>query len=384
MPSIARKPPSPANTTSRSSPTPPTDATTRKQSPWAVDKQERFLGQGSIYSSLGKASPFVKAASPPIKASPTIKHATTRPVSIVKPESTFDRDKFVRDLAEHIATGEAHLERMKAILQLIERPVLPAPPHEAISTPGDVLEEVLLLVPTTTLIGVAPQVCSAWRASACSALRDRLSPMQSPLAIRPLMAAIPTLRTLMRVSGVCKLWNTASRDECAEWRHSTEREIKQRADDPWSPLELSIVPFVDKVLRIAHRIGIEVVSSGGLVGVVRKAYRVLGLMPLLDSYDRASLELYWPELSMVARPNGNNALAIDDDDDTTFVVAALERIEPAVKALADALAVALLIVGSNDEEGEAAVEASRARATEAEEDREDDARSILELVTGEM
>ena len=372
----------------RASPRPPTAS---RRSPWAVDKQDRF-GHNSIYG-VGDANAKQKHA----KAVPKrgVDRLYVRELTgdnVLANSNVKDSDEdFARELAEHIANGEAHLERMKAILQAhlirIERPIAPPLPHEAIVTPGDVLQEVLLNVPVDSLIGVAPRVCSAWRVASANVSVFQLSPMLAPSAIRPLMTSMPTFRTLVRVSGVCKIWRAASRSECAEWRRAVELEIHERADEheraalnfdlPWPPLEISHLPFVDKVLRIALRVGIEVVSSGGLVAVVRKAYKVLGLMPKLHLDDRAVLEHHWPELTMVARPDETPA-GFDNDDDSLFVVAGLERIDPRVKALADALAVALLIVGSNlEEESEGRFVGDHPEEDEWVQTEGDDARTLL-------
>lgn len=110
----------------------------------------------------------------------------------------------------------------------------------------------------------------------------------------------------------------------------------------WTPLaELQLdVPFVDIVLRIGGRLGLEVMSCGGLNGVVHRAYKCLQLLPMLTPAERLALERT-PELTLVARPTQGQPPPPADDN--TFVVAAIEHIDQSVKKLADAMAVGLLL-----------------------------------------
>lgn len=309
------------------------------KSAWASDRQERFRGHGSIYHQQYAA---------PAKPSPK-----QRPVLCAN-NNVEVNERLARQLEEHIAKGEAALQDMRCLLHRLRRPTLPPTlptftTHEAM-TGGDTVLSILAHVPALGL-GAAAQVCSAWYDASQMARDHWHGPKLAVLALRPLMAAMPSLCEVMRVSAVCTLWRRVACEERDEWCRAVKFEARMRMeagcddmDSPSVPNELSAVPFVDKVLRIADRIGFEVVSSGGLLASVQRAYELLRI-PLSHEDRRALARL--PELSLIARPEVPGHPAADTD---VFVIAGMERIAPRVRSLADILAFGLMLVGGADEE----------------------------------
>ena len=123
----------------------------------------------------------------------------------------------------------------------------------------------------------------------------------------------------------------------AVWRESVFEEVKYGR---WSPALQLDLPIVDVVLRIGGRLGLEVMTCGGLNGVVHRAFKCLQLLPMLTAAERLALEGA-PEMTLVARPTQDQPPPPDDDN--TFIVAAIEHIDQRVKKLADSMAVGLLL-----------------------------------------
>lgn len=369
--------------------------TTPRSSPWAASKMERF-GRGSIYERTkgsGASTTALTAKQPP--PSPT-KHDVALP-------PVMDVTDVVQDLQAYIAESERHLGKMKELLREFtsqgssspsnEKNVgkmkqllcemqssasrypspapldMPLPEPHPVASGGDVLEEVLFNVPSIALC-VTSEVCVAWR-DASDAARQRLGPAVHPMVITSLMAEAADFRSLMRLAAVCTTWKAAAYAERAEWRRAVEREAWSRAADrDYLPVEISTVPFVDKVLRINTRIGTDTLTNGGLVGSVLVASRVLGLT--LDPISRRALDES-PGLTLIARPDAAGM-------PNSYVVAGLERISDRVLEIADILAMGLIVVGSNEDEEEARL----ARAAPLAEDDvdNDEARQLLDVVGG--
>lgn len=337
--------------------------TAHKMSPWALSKQERWSGHGSIYERAKQPSTPLASTSLQLAPSPAKPLLRTRPCE--KPSTDA-----VRELQAYIAQGEAHLNTMRAMLLEMTRDatlLCPPTPHDAVAT-SDPIEVILAHVPPVGL-GAAAQVSSAWR-DASDVVRERLEPTLAPLVVRPLMASMPNFRSLMIASAVCTTWRTAACAERNEWRRAIEREAWERADGPMGR-ELSVVPFVDKVLRINRRMGTEVVSNGGLVASVQKTLVRLGLWPMLGEVEVREL-MDPPDMTLVARPDPH-------DEPNAYIVAGLERVTPRIRELVDILAVALLVVLSNEEEEEErAWHATGAFVPGGDED----ARALVEIVGG--
>jgi hypothetical protein len=322
------------------------------KSAWARDTQERF-GRGSIYW-RGEHEPR-----------PVCKRAER-----IAPGSAA-REERIRDLTARINEDAAKLKRMEAMLRSLEhsalytRPLMP-PPHEAISS-GDCVVEVLANLPSQAL-GITSQVCTAWRGASSDSLL-RSGPMQSPLALRPLMAAIPEVRELMRLSAVCSMWRGAVYAERMRLRRAVEAEARTRLtlQGPEAPFELSAVPFVDKLLRVADRIGFEVVRCGGLLASIRRAYDALGCC--LEDADGRSLAAA-PDMSLIARPA--DAVPLGEHQPHLFVVAGVERIEPPVRRLVDILATGLMLVAPDEDAGQ--------RGGDEAADDDEDASALLGLI----
>ena len=349
------------------------------KSAWARDGQVRF-GHGSIYRQTHECD----TQTPTNLVPPQHTRA-----ACAKPPSTIHRDEIIRDLVAHIESSEAHVRQLKAMLRQLQgdsrRALAPQPAHDAIAG-GDPVAEVLAHVPACAL-GATSQVCTSWLV-ASEHVRDTQSPALSSLVLGPLMASMPTLRLLMRMAAVCTLWRAAACAERAAWRRAVELEFQCRSefhipDVPPPPPELSLVPYVEKVLRVSRWIGVEIVSSGGLLATVHKAYRVLGLLPMLSEMDRAILDEL-PDLTLIARPAPGAAPPPEEHEAHPFVIAGLERVGPRVRELGDILAVALLVVKSNEEEESTATSAVHGEDLAALAD-DDDARSLMQIVasTGE-
>ena len=342
------------------------------KSAWARDGQVRF-GHGSIYRETHECE-----TQTPTNLVPAQHTRAAR----AKPASTIRRDEIICDLVAHIESSEAHVRQLKAMLHQLQcdsrRALAPQPAHDAIAG-GDPIVEVLAHMPACAL-GATAQVCTSWLV-ASEQVRDIQGPALSSLVLGPLMATMPTLRLLMRTAAVCTVWRAAACAERAAWRRAVELEFQCRSefylpDAPPPPPELSLVPYVEKVLRVSRWIGVEIVSSGGLLATVHKAYRVLGLLPMLSKMDKALLDEL-PDLTLVARPAPGAAPPPEEHDAHPFVIAGLERAGPRVRELGDILAVALLVVKSNEEEESSTANHGEDITALAD---DDDARALMQIV----
>ena len=110
--------------------------------------------------------------------------------------------------------------------------------------------------------------------------------------------AIPTLCQLMRLSAVCTVWRAAAASERAQWSKAVmvEHEARLRAeyvggyDEPG--LEISQVPFVDKLIRVSTLCGLEVVSTGGILATV--AFDSATLAAARSAGCALGTSLFWP------------------------------------------------------------------------------------------
>ena len=322
------------------------------KSAWARDTQPRFLGYNSFYKPAPAASP-PKQKLPPIIRSPG--HGIMR-------RSNSDAMFSVDALSAYIKEEESHLNRMKALLIALApiKPPATPPPHEAVAG-GDALVEVLSDHLPAAMLGRTAQVSSAWR-EASSAARDRHGVFLNPWVLCPMFKAIPTLCQLMRLSAVCTVWRAAAASERAQWSKAVmvEHEARLRAeyvggyDEPG--LEISQVPFVDKLIRVSTLCGLEVVSTGGILATVQRVFDLLCLTQLLDGRDRRALTRL-PNLTLIAAPEpGEHVPPEEMNDHETFIVGGVEHISPRVRALVDILAIGLQVVFDEETESRFALD----------------------------
>ena len=307
-------------------------------SPWARDKTERFKGRGSMYrleqpqSAPNKLPKACKPNKPPEK---TQTHRMPKPVRHHKP------------LPQASPAAEIKLPNKAPA------PVCPTA-TDLLANECDTLNLVLGHLPPLVVASVA-SVSHTWYA-ACEIVRASEHGLaMHPDVLRPLLARAPDLVMLASCSAVCSTWRAAARAERNIWRVSVKDAIEQSRSMP-RPYPL-LLPFVEGVVRISNRCGIDIATCGGLANSLRFALRALGLLHVLNSEERVALIRSGPQLSVVSRPANEGAPPPPPDEDNTFVIVGVERIASHhVKVLADAMAAGLLLISPVEWEGGMRVE----------------------------
>lgn len=244
------------------------------------------------------------------------------------------------------------VSQVQAKDQVVHAPLVSV--SEILTDECDTLNLILRYLPPLILSRMA-SVNTAWY-SACETVRATCHELSlHPDVLRSLLASVPDLVTLARCSAVCWTWRAAARAERKMWQIRVQRSIELTRLIP-RPYPL-MLPFVECVVRICNRCGLDIVTCGGLANSLRFALRALGLLHALNGEEYEALVRSGPQMSVISRPAAEGAPPPPPDEDNTFVIVGVEHIvSHHVKIIADAMAVGLLLISpgveERDDEGE--------------------------------
>ena len=319
----------------------------RSHSAWPRDASQR-LGHNSVYHPK-ESTTHSQSSAPEERYTSSMVSSFEKEryeaMEAVLKSSILESEGYILELRNHISASEDNLMNLRSLLASVQRRARAAArdDHPVLDSRDMLFATLGHLSPCS--ISKTLAVNKRWLKAGEEVLVAVHGPMMHPDVLRPLMASMPDLLNLAVCGRVCKAWRAASRFEREVWQSGVETELsssRRRSSMLQVDHQPPRVSLVDLILRVSGRIGLDVMSCGGLASTLRYGLRALGLMNVLTNEERTALSP-GPSLTVIARPDEQ---ADSDEEETTFVVAGVEHIfhDVIIWRLAHAMAKGLLLL----------------------------------------